>query len=83
MKQNIVQDVRSCAEKYNSIYVFTVRNMRNVNMKEVKEQWKPSRFFFGKNKVIAIGLGRTVEEEVQDGLHKVCIVHIAIVSYFK
>lgn len=59
-------------DKYNSIYVFTVKNMRNVNMKEVREQWKPSRFFFGKNKVIAIGMGRNAEEEVQDGLHKVC-----------
>lgn len=42
-------------------------------MKEVREQWKPSRFFFGKNKVIAIGLGRSEAEEVEDGLHEVSL----------
>lgn len=40
-------------------------------MKEVRDEWKPSRFFFGKNKVIGVGLGRNKEEEVADDLHKV------------
>lgn len=40
-------------------------------MQDIRQEWKPSRFFFGKNKVIAIGLGRNAEEEVQDGLHNV------------
>ncbi|GJQ77164.1 hypothetical protein Trydic_g14840 [Trypoxylus dichotomus] len=70
LKQKIVEDVRNCVEKYKSIYVFTYRNMRNEKMQDIRQEWKPSRFFFGKNKVIAIGLGRTPEEEVQDGLHK-------------
>lgn len=43
-------------------------------MQEVRREWKPSKFFFGKNKIIAIGLGRTVEEEVADDLHKVCLM---------
>ncbi|XP_066256489.1 mRNA turnover protein 4 homolog [Euwallacea similis] len=70
LKQKIVDDVRNCVQKYQSIYLFTFKNMRNEKMKEVREQWKPSRFFFGKNKVISIGLGRTEEEEVEEGLHK-------------
>ncbi|XP_050316281.1 mRNA turnover protein 4 homolog [Anthonomus grandis grandis] len=70
LKQKIVEDVRGCVEKFNSIYLFTFKNMRNEKMKEVREIWKPSKFFFGKNKVIAIGLGRNAEEEVADGLHK-------------
>lgn len=45
--------------------------MRNEKMQEIRQEWKPSRFFFGKNKVIAIGLGRQPEDEVQDDLHKV------------
>ena len=71
LKQKIVEDVRNCVEKYSSIYVFTFSNMRNELMKDVREQWKPSRFFFGKNKVIGVGLGRNKEEEVGDDLHKV------------
>lgn len=78
LKQKIVDDVRGCVEKFKSVYVFTVKNMRNVNMKEVREQWKPSRFFFGKNKVIAIGLGRNSEEEVQDDLHQVCSADVIL-----
>ncbi|XP_063906779.1 mRNA turnover protein 4 homolog [Zophobas morio] len=71
LKQKIVEDVRNCVEKYSSIYVFTFSNMRNELMKDVREQWKPSRFFFGKNKVIGVGLGRNKEEEVGDDLHKI------------
>lgn len=74
LKQRIVDDVRSCVEKYNSVYVFTCDDMRNEKMKEIREEWKPSRFFFGKNKVIAVGLGRNKEEEVQDDIHKLSAV---------
>lgn len=45
--------------------------MRNSKMQDVRREWKPSRFFFGKNRIIAMGLGRTPEEEVEDDLHKV------------
>ncbi|KAJ8948781.1 hypothetical protein NQ318_022912 [Aromia moschata] len=71
LKQKIVEDVRNCVEKFESIYVFTFRNMRNEIMKSVREEWKPSRFFFGKNRVIALGFGKTVEDEVEEGLHKI------------
>lgn len=68
-----MENVRECVDKFSSIYVFTYGNMRNEKMKEVRELWKPSRFFFGKNKVIGIGLGRSKEEEAADDLHKVTI----------
>lgn len=71
LKQKIVEDVRNCVGKFNSLYVFSYKNMRNEKMQDVRLEWKPSRFFFGKNKVIGIGLGRTKEEEVEDDLHKI------------
>ncbi|XP_044754112.1 mRNA turnover protein 4 homolog [Coccinella septempunctata] len=71
LKQRIIDDIRSCVEKFENIYVFTFTNIRNNTFKEIRDSWKPSRFFFGKNRVIGVGLGRTVEEEVEDGLHKV------------
>lgn len=70
LKQKIVEDVRSCVEKFKSVYVFSFGNIRNEKMKEIRQEWKPSRFFFGKNKVIGIGLGRTKEEEAGADLHK-------------
>jgi len=70
LKQKIVEDVRNCVAKFNSIYVFTYKNLRTDKMQDVRQEWKPSRFFFGKNKVIGVALGRTAEEEVQNDLHK-------------
>ncbi|CAH1991978.1 unnamed protein product [Acanthoscelides obtectus] len=72
LKQKIIEDIRSCVEKYKSVYVFSCNNMRNELMQGVREEWKPgSRFFFGKNRVIAVGLGRSEEEEIETDLHKI------------
>ncbi|KAL3274776.1 hypothetical protein HHI36_019561 [Cryptolaemus montrouzieri] len=71
LKQKIIEDVRNCVSRFKDIYVFSHENMRNIRMKEVREEWKPSRFFFGKNRVIGVGLGRNKEEEQEEDLHKV------------
>lgn len=42
--------------------------MRNNKFKDLRADWKDSRFFFGKNKVIALALGKTPENEVAEGL---------------
>ena len=81
LKQRIVDDVKGCVGKFKSVYIFTFKNMRNEKMQEIRQKWKPSRFFFGKNKVIAIGLGRTPEEEVEDDLYKVRLVLNLLMAY--
>lgn len=70
LKQHIVEDIRKCVEKYNRIFLFSVQNMRNSKLKDVRSDWKDSRFFFGKNKVMALALGKSAEDEVSEGLHK-------------
>ncbi|CAD6222382.1 GSCOCG00000943001-RA-CDS [Cotesia congregata] len=70
LKDHIIDDVRNCVEKYDRICVFAVRNMRNNKLKNLREEWVDSRFFFGKNKIIAIGMGKTPAEEIADGIHK-------------
>lgn len=69
MKQQIVEDVRNCATKYKRIFLISVQNMRNNIMKDLRNELKDSRFFFGKNKVIALALGRTPEEEIVKGIN--------------
>lgn len=71
MKQQIVESIRSSVENFKSIYVFSIQNMRNEKMKEVRTEWKPSKFYFGKNKVVALALGRNKEEEIEDDLHHI------------
>lgn len=69
-KQQLVDEIRRCIENYSRIFVFSVQNMRNAKLKDLRSEWRHSRFFFGKNKVMALGLGKTTETEVQDNLHK-------------
>lgn len=73
LKQKIIEDVRACAEKFERLFTFTVKNMRNIHMKDVRHQWSHSRFFFGKNKVMVLALGKSKDDEYLDGLHHVSV----------
>ena len=70
LKSKLLQDVRSCVDKHEYVYAFSVRDMRNSKLKDVRTLWEGSRFFFGKNKVMAIALGTSPESEYREGLHK-------------
>ncbi|EOX97390.1 hypothetical protein QUC31_015717 [Theobroma cacao] len=71
-KESIVNAIREAAESYNSIYVFSFENMRNLKLKEFREQLKStSRFFLGSNKVMQVALGRSASDEIRPGLYKV------------
>lgn len=41
-KKSMVDLIRQAVENYNSIFVFTVENMRNLKFKELREQLKSS-----------------------------------------
>ncbi|XP_054267950.1 mRNA turnover protein 4 homolog [Macrosteles quadrilineatus] len=71
MKQQLVEDVRKFLDKYENLFVFTTNNMRNGPLKDLREEWKDSRFFFAKRKIMALALGRTEADEVQKNLHKI------------
>lgn len=70
-KQQLVEDIRSCVEKYERVFLFSVQNMRNNKLKFIRNEWKDSRFFLGKNRVIAVALGRSKEDECKENLHEV------------
>lgn len=44
--------------------------MRNNLLKELRNEWKHSRFFFGKNRIMRLGLGKTESDETEENLHK-------------
>ncbi|KAK6620491.1 hypothetical protein RUM44_006893 [Polyplax serrata] len=69
-KQALISGIRENLDKYDRLFLFYVRNMRNVALKEVRTHWKQSRFFFGKSKLMALALGRTKESEQGDNVHK-------------
>lgn len=55
-KQKVIEDIQSCAEKYPNVFLFSVDNMRNSTLKYIRNEWKDSRFFFGKNAIMKLGL---------------------------
>jgi mRNA turnover protein 4 len=71
LKQDLVEDLKKCADSYPCLLVIRVENMRNVRLKELRSAWNTSRFFFGKNKVMMRALGSSFEDEHRQNLHKV------------
>lgn len=70
-KQQIVEDIRNCVEKYPNIFLFSVHNMRNNLLKDLRSEWKKdSRFIFGKNRVMQLALGKSEADEAEPDLHK-------------
>jgi len=72
-KQKLVDNIRTGVDNYARIFVFKVENMRNIKLKSVRETWSHSKFFLGKNKVMAKALGKSPEDEYNSQLHKVSL----------
>ncbi|KAH9828169.1 ribosome assembly factor mrt4-like [Teratosphaeria destructans] len=61
--------VQAAAGAYQHIFVFSVDNMRNTYLKDVRQHFAgDSRLFFGKTKVMAKALGTSEEDECASGL---------------
>lgn len=71
MKQHLIEEIQKNVDSYARIVLFSVCNMRNNVLTDVRKIWRHSRFFFGKNRVMARALGKTPEEEYRDNLHKI------------
>lgn len=67
-KQQVVEEIRNCIDGYENVYVFSTENMRNSLLKKLRAEWRDSRFFFGRKRLMQVALGRTAEEEYVDGV---------------
>lgn len=65
-----MESLRDAVDEYDLVVVFDYENMRTNHFKEVRRDWKSSRFFLGKNKVMQVALGKTQEDEYRPGLSK-------------
>ncbi|OWK12902.1 MRTO4 [Cervus elaphus hippelaphus] len=70
LKQNLIEELRKCVDTYKYLFIFSVANMRNSKLKDIRNAWKHSRMFFGKNKVMMVALGRSPSDEYKDNLHQ-------------
>jgi len=69
-RQKIYADVQEAASAYPYIFVFSIENMRNSCLKEVRTEFADSRLFFAKTKIMAKALGTTTASEHLPGLSK-------------
>jgi mRNA turnover protein 4 len=69
-KEAIVETILECLDNYSHVYVYSMENMRTGVVKDLRQKFAQDRFLMGKQTVMAIGLGRTPEEEPRDNLHK-------------
>jgi mRNA turnover protein 4 len=79
-KAALVNEVRAQIDRYDHAWLFSVGDMRNEGLKELRSQWRGTgRFFFGKGKVMAKALGETVEQEYQEGLSEIAKASLNLV----
>ncbi|XP_063001558.1 mRNA turnover protein 4 homolog [Elgaria multicarinata webbii] len=71
VKQNLIEELRKCVDTYKYLFIFSIANVRNNKLKDIRNAWKHSRIFFGKNKVMMVALGRSPTDEYKDNLHQV------------
>lgn len=63
-----IDAVRSAVEEMRYAYVVTVSNERNSIIKAVRDELKPGKMFYSKNKLVQLALGFSPETECADGI---------------
>lgn len=69
VKSDQIELVREAVAENNYIYVVQVSNDRNSMMKEVRDELKPGKLFYSKNKLIQVAIGYTPETECAERIH--------------
>ncbi|ELU38179.1 ribosomal l10 domain-containing protein [Rhizoctonia solani AG-1 IA] len=70
--KSTARKIRENAQKWKYAWVFSVGDMRNAALKDIRTQWKGTgRMFCARNTVMVKAIGSTPEEEVRPGLHVV------------
>ncbi|KAI8628621.1 ribosomal protein L10-domain-containing protein [Xylariaceae sp. FL1651] len=69
-KERLFENIRECIPQYQHCFVFTVDNMRNTYLKDVRQELSDSRLFFGKTKLMARALGHTPEDSYAENIYR-------------
>lgn len=69
-KNEQIDSIRNAIESSRYVYAVTISNERNNILKAIRDEIKPGRIFYSKNKLIQVALGFTPESECAEGIHK-------------
>lgn len=67
----MIEKLQESLDDFENVFIFTIFNNRNVNLKSMRDDWKDSKFFIGKNKIMSLALGTDCANEHIGNLHKV------------
>ncbi len=70
VKAEQIESVRDAVAESKYVYVVEVSNDRNRMLKEVRDELKPGKLFYSKNKLIQVAIGYTPETECAERIHK-------------
>jgi hypothetical protein len=71
-KQALSTEIQNEIDKYDHVWLFSVGDMRNEALKEVRSQWRGTgRLFLAKGKVMKKAVGEDVGGEYAEGLGEV------------
>ena len=71
LKTELVGKLRDAVSEYQHVFVFGFDQMRSNLFKQLRAELQTSRIFLGKNKVMALALGRNERDEFMTDLCKV------------
>jgi hypothetical protein len=77
-KTELVDKIRAAVDEFENLFLLSFQNMRSNKFKQVRMEWKDSRFFLGKNKIMQVALGRTEEEEYRENMSKISEVNFGL-----
>lgn len=69
-KERLFENIRESIPNYQHIFVFSIDNMRNTYLKDVRQEMSDSRIFLGKRTLMSRALGRTPEEAHAENLNQ-------------
>jgi len=75
-KENQLTKLQASVSSNPYCYLFSVGNMRNNHLKEVREKWKGSSIYWGMNGVARKALGMDEGSEVGEGIREISKVSI-------
>jgi mRNA turnover protein 4 len=69
-KNDQIESVREAVAENRYTYAVEVSNERNNILKQIRDEIKPGKLFYSKNKLIQIAIGVSAESECAEGVHK-------------
>ena len=83
VKNDQMETIRSSIDEMRYAYVVSVSNERNNILKAVRDELKPGKMFYSKNKLVQLALGLSPESECAEGIHALAPLitgHVALIT---